>query len=134
LIVVDVNVVVYLLTECPQHEAAAELWAIDGDWRLPPLWQHEFLNLLATLSRQNYLDLATAIEVWQTAVSLFARREMPPDMLRALRLAFTHGISAYDAQYVALAHELGCSLVTEDRRLREAFPDIARSLLEARNS
>jgi len=34
LIVGDVNVIVFLLTECPQQEAAAQFWAIDSDWRL----------------------------------------------------------------------------------------------------
>lgn len=37
-------------------------------------------------------------------------------------------MSAYDGQYVALARRLGTPLITGDRRLLRAFPDIARSM------
>ena len=35
----------------------------------------------------------------------------------ALRIASQHGLSYYDASYVALAEELDCVLVTADQRL-----------------
>ena len=37
-------------------------------------------------------------------------------------LAVEHGISVYDAQYVALAMALDTRLVSEDKKLRHRFP------------
>jgi predicted nucleic acid-binding protein len=39
-----------------------------------------------------------------------------------LTLALESGCSAYDCEFVALAKQLGVKLVTEDAKLRRAFP------------
>jgi predicted nucleic acid-binding protein len=46
----------------------------------------------------------------------------------ALRLAGELDLSAYDAQYVALARALAAPLVTEDRKLRRILPHEALSM------
>jgi predicted nucleic acid-binding protein len=73
-IVVDVNVIIYLLTETPQRTLACGV------------------------------------------------REQQPEMEYALSLAIQHGISAYDAQYVALAASLDAQLVSEDKKLQRVLP------------
>jgi predicted nucleic acid-binding protein len=40
----------------------------------------------------------------------------------ALELGFVHRISVYDALYLALAQEFGCTLVTADRRAFDGIP------------
>ena len=128
MIVADVNLIVYLLTDTPQREQAVALYQEDSDWRLPPLWRHELLNVLATLTRQTVITGEQAVTLWHNALGLFAGREQDPDMDRSLRLAIEHRISAYDAQYVALAEALECLLVTADKRLRRKFPECSRGL------
>ncbi len=130
MIVVDVNVVVYLLTETPQCELARDLRENDRQWLVPPLWRHEMLNVLATLARQDVLDAPSALTVWRNALDLVGNSERTPDMERALSLAIDHGISAYDAQYVALAESLGVSFVTEDKKLQRLFPDRVFSMAD----
>lgn len=122
MIVVDVNVVVHLLTASGKHDAARALWERDPDWRLPALWRHEFLNVLATMTREGYLSQEDAATLWERALSLLAAAEATVDWVHALDLAIGCRISAYDAQYVAVAQSLKTSLVTEDARLRKAFP------------
>ena len=123
MIVVDVNVIVYLLTETPQRDSARRVRERDGDWLVPPLWRHEMLNVLATLTRQDMLDVSSALKVWRNAIALLGTREQQPDMEHSLSLAIEHGISAYDSQYVALAASLGVSLVSEDGKLQRLLPD-----------
>lgn len=128
MIVIDVNVIVYLLTETPQRESARQVYERDSDWLVPPLWRHEMLNVLATLTRQDVLDVSSALTVWRNALGLLETREQQPDMENALALAVDHRISAYDAQYVELATSLGVLLVSEDKKLQRLFPKMVFSL------
>jgi len=41
-------------------------------------------------------------------------------------LVAAYGITGYDAQLVALAKELHCTLYTQDRELIEKFPKLAK--------
>lgn len=47
MIVVDVNVVAYFLIDGDKIAAARNLSRYEGDWCLPVLWRHEYLNVLA---------------------------------------------------------------------------------------
>ena len=71
--------------------------------RLPEPWRHEFLNILATWSRRGGAPSADAQELWRRAVRWIGPCEVPVNMIAALALAHEHGISAYDAQYLARA-------------------------------
>jgi predicted nucleic acid-binding protein len=130
-IVVDVNVVVHLLTASARHALAKALWEQSSSWCLPTLWRHEFLNVLVTLCREGYLSREDAVELWDRAISLFASSEIEVDWPAALRTALDHRISGYDAQYAMLAERLDTVLVTEDLRLRKAFPKRCLSLEQA---
>ena len=123
MIVVDTNVISYLLVEGEPTASAQKLWGLDSDWRVPSLWRHEFLNVLATLAKAGGLDLEDAQEIWRTALDLFSPCEEDANLADALRLAVRAGVSAYGAQYVALARHLEVPLVTEDRRLRTRVPE-----------
>jgi len=122
-IVVDVDVVIYLLTDTPQRSLAVRLYEQGKEWRLPPLWRHELINVLGTLTRNEVLDLEAAVQLWRNALDLFAAGEQQPDMEQALALAVDRGISVYDAQYVTLAVALDTRLVSEDKKLRRRFPE-----------
>jgi len=100
----------------------------DPDWRLPSLWRHEYLNVLATFARSGGATAAQARSLWRRAIGFFAPREEPTDAEAALELAIEHPVSAYDGQYVALARRLAVSFVTEDRRLLKAFPQLAQTM------
>lgn len=131
MIVADVNVLVYLLTDTPQRSLAKALYERDSDWRLPPLWRHELVNVLATLTRNGVIDPQPARQAWRNAFHLFAAGERELDLEEALSLAMESGISAYDAQYVALAQALDTWLVSEDQRLQRSFPNRVASLGQA---
>lgn len=122
MIVVDANVLAYLLIDGPKSRQARALLERDPEWAVPPLWRHEFLNILAASVRTGRLGLAQAEGLLGHAVRLLEDNERQPDMAAALRLAARHKLSAYDAQYVALAQHLGVLCVSEDAKLRAAAP------------
>ena len=49
-------------------------------------------------------------------------------MESALALAAGNRLSAYDAQYIALAQQLQTLCVTEDQHLLKAFPALTRTM------
>ncbi len=124
MIVVDVNVTAYFFIEGEKTELARALRRSDSDWVLPPLWRHEFLNVLATFVRAGGASIGQAQSLYAQSIEMLGDAERDVDMAQALGLASLHDISAYDAQYVALAQQLSAVCVSEDRRLQRTFPDI----------
>lgn len=128
MIVVDTNIIAYLFIKGERTEQARQLYAQDPDWTTTPLWQHEFLNVLATMVKQGNRTVADALHLWHQAQALMLNQEKTITLSEALILATTHGISAYDAQYLTLAERLNCVLITEDKRLVQKFPDSAMTI------
>ncbi len=87
MIVIDVNTIVYLLTDSPKRESAVLLRKIDRDWRVPALWKHEMLNVIASLTRGKQIEVPDSYVLWNNANKLFAPKEHNPNLLNALTLA-----------------------------------------------
>ncbi|MCK6526684.1 type II toxin-antitoxin system VapC family toxin [Myxococcota bacterium] len=128
MIVADTNLVSYLLIEGEQTEGARAVWSMDPDWRLPPLWRAEFLNVLATSARAGVLDREQALLVWGRATALFGGGEVEPEGEAVLEVALRWGLSAYDAQFVCVAERLGVPLVTADKAILRACRDRAHPI------
>jgi predicted nucleic acid-binding protein len=127
-IVVDTNVLVHLHLSDDGRLAAEELLLSDSEWVAPALWRSEFRNALVTHLRRGVLSLDQALLVQAEAEDLMSGSEYDVDSDTVLRLAESSGCSAYDCEYVALAKSLGCRLVTGDKQVQSAFPDIASAL------
>ena len=128
MIVADTNLVAYLLIPGERTEAAEAVRARDSGWVAPPLWRSEFQSVLVQHLRVNSLDRTTALAAWSDAEALLSGREQAAEAVRILDAALHHTLSAYDAEFVALAEELGVPLVTGDRRVLKACPDVAVSI------
>jgi predicted nucleic acid-binding protein len=127
-IAVDTNVISALCVAGPLSAHADACFRRDPNWAAPRLWRDEFLNVLATSVRLGSFDLRVAESAWHAAVLRLSAHEQHPDPLRTLSIATTHRITAYDAQFVAVAQTLGVPLVTEDKELLKKFPGFAISL------
>ncbi|HSG40567.1 MAG TPA: VapC toxin family PIN domain ribonuclease, partial [Thermoanaerobaculia bacterium] len=68
MIVVDTNVLAYLLIEGEKTELATAVWRLDPEWRLPVLWRHEFLNILATYVKAGGAEVSDAEQIWKEAL------------------------------------------------------------------
>lgn len=131
MLVVDSNILAYLIIDGVRTSEARRLLDRDPDWHSERLALIELTNVLATAMRVRNLGLAPAnaalaegLDVIESGLHDLAHAE-------ALALASRFGITAYDARYLGIAMALGAPLVTEDRRLRKAAPALTRSLAEA---
>ena len=129
MIVVDTNVVAYLLLRGPQTAAAEALLEAQPTWAAPPLWRSEWRNVLVGYWRRGSLSLEQVIALQEQAETLVIGHEEPVQSEAVLRLAASSGCSAYDCEFVAVAQQLDAPLVTADRALLKAFPALTRSLL-----
>jgi predicted nucleic acid-binding protein len=127
-IIVDTNVVAYFFIEGPKTRLAQKVRDVDSRWCMPELWRHEFLNALSTHARHGGMSAGQAGTLWRKATELLTGCEVTVDMWSALQLSILHGISAYDAQYIALAEILNVRCVTEDRGLLHVFPQLTCSM------
>lgn len=130
MIVVDTNVIAYLLIEGDRTADAQALRLADPDWRSEPFLLVEFSNLLATQVRAKALSAAQAKSLLESAAQQVAAWVEVPHA-EALAVALDRQISAYDARFVACARRLSAPLVTEDSRLRTATPGSSMSIAEA---
>ena len=128
MIVVDTNVIAYLLITGDETEAARAALMSDAEWAAPMSWRSEFRNVLASYIRRRHLTVAEAIIVQHTAEEIVEGREYAVDSGEVLMLAAESGRSAYDCEFVALARALNVPFVTSDRQLFASFPDVAVAL------
>jgi predicted nucleic acid-binding protein len=124
-IVVDTNVLVYLLLPGEHTEQAERILRRDPVWAAPLLWRSEFRNVLAVYMRQGRLSLDHALQLMDNAEILLQGREYAVSSVRVLSLVAGTRCSADDGEFVALAQDLGVSLVTSDARLLAEFPATA---------
>lgn len=130
MIVVDSNVLAARAMCGVNTELAAQVEAIESLWVVPVLWRYELQNILAMATRARKITPKAAADAWSRLQAMLAENEHDPSAQRVLDLAERHRISAYDANFIALAVEIGTVCVTEDRELREKFPAIAVSMSE----
>jgi predicted nucleic acid-binding protein len=128
MIVVDANVIAYLVILSEQTTLAESVSRIDRDWRAPWLWRSELLNILAGYIRRGTLSIDGALMAMNAARS--AVTDVSVDEISVLELISTSKCTSYDCEYVAAAQSLGTRLVTADKQLLRSFPDVAVSMRE----
>jgi predicted nucleic acid-binding protein len=67
------------------------------------------------------MSFTDALEIMEDADQLMGGKDRDSASFRILRLAADSGCSAYDCEFVALAQDLGVTMVTSDRALIEKF-------------
>ena len=128
MIVVDSNVIAYCWLNGPMTGLAQRLRVKDPDWQVPVLWRSEMRSILAGYLRAGSLSAAQARRVMRQIEEALDGCEhlVPSDAV--FKVVEATRLSAYDAEFVALAEELSVPLVTEDRAVRQAFPESALSM------
>ena len=127
MIVVDTNLIAYLLINGEWTQRAEAVKRRDSEWVAPLLWRSEFRNLLSLYIRQEIFDLDHAINLLKSAEEIMQEREHTISSVSVMKLAASSKCSAYDCEFVALAQDLSVPLVTSDQKILTAFPETAVS-------
>jgi len=129
MIAVDANVVLPLLREDTLTRASRDVRAVAPDWVVPSLLKAELANALLKDVKAGFLTIDRAVQATGTVADLIAEaRVVDPPLTDVLVTAHRSSLTAYDATYVVLARSLGVPLVTEDKQILRACPDVARSM------
>ncbi len=98
MIVVDTNVIAYVLIPGTHSAKAQAALRKDSDWAAPLLWRSELLNVLALYVRQNQMPLNQAIRLFQASETLMKCREYRVSPTRVLELTAASNCTAYDCR------------------------------------
>ena len=129
-VVLDASVVAKWMAQ-PSHEAGYEAaerlkdQVISGEVRaaVPALLHLELINIAARKWGWGEGDLFEMLDLLDELPMVMD--EPDPGTVAGWS---AQGLTAYDATYVALADELNCTLVTEDRQIARVAPEIALPL------
>jgi predicted nucleic acid-binding protein len=125
MIVVDSNILAYLLIDGVFCKRAEALLVSDSNWIAPLLWKSEFRNILAGYIRRKDFSFDKAYQIIREAEFVLSSQEFEVDSLQVLELVRDSDCSAYNCEFVGLAIQNGCKLVTMDKQILKAFPKIA---------
>jgi predicted nucleic acid-binding protein len=131
MLLVDTNIVAYLLMDGDYTDGAQQLRIRDSDWRSEAFLLVEFTNVLASSIARKRMTLSSAEEFLAKAAALFDGKLGRIPHASVVAIAARYRVSAYDGRFLALADQLGSRLVTEDARLRAAAPRLTQSIAEA---
>lgn len=128
MIVVDTNVITYLVIEGQQTRIAERIMEADHEWIAPYLWRSEFRNALVKYLRRDLISLDEAHEYMRIAVKVMGGSEYAVPSAAVLALANRSRLSAYDCEFVVLARLRRLPLITADQKIVTEFPQIAVSM------
>jgi predicted nucleic acid-binding protein len=127
-IVVDTNVIHYCWVRGQHTEIAQAVRRQDPDWHAPILWRSELRNVLTAYLRRELMSRKQIVAILDAADQALAGNEhIIADQL-VLDVVEASTLTAYDAEFVALAGALSVPLVTADRAVLKAFPDRAMTM------
>jgi len=124
-IVVDTNIIHYCWVRGQHTEIAQAVRRQDPDWHAPVLWRSELRNVLTAYLRRGLLSRVQIGGILRAADQAMADGEhlVADDLV--LEVVAGSTLTAYDAEFVALASALAVPLVTADKAVLKAFPEQA---------
>ena len=132
MIVVDTNVMARLLLGGEGGADAALLFETDPEWVAPIILISELRNVLLGYVRRGGLTSDQAKAMIDDAAMILGDRIATVASGQVFDVGLECGLTAYDAEFVALARTLGVPLATSDNAILAGATDVAVSLQRAR--
>ena len=125
MIVIDTNVMTHLLMGGDRSADAARLFERDPEWAAPAILMSELRNVLLGYVRRGILSPAQASAMSDDAATNLGDRIRTVTSGQVIDVALECGLTAYDAEFVVLARNLGVPLVTLDGAILRGASDVA---------
>jgi predicted nucleic acid-binding protein len=125
MIVVDTNVIAHLLLATEFQSVCYAIYKKDPEWIAPILWRSEYTNVLAKYMRADLMSPSDANLTMMDALDLMENRDFFANPSTVIKLLSMSKVSAYDAEFIALAIETRNRLISFDQKLINLFPDVA---------
>ena len=122
MIVVDANIVAYLMITGRKTALARKLRELEPSWAVPSLCKHEFASLLGQYVMGGGMPAEDIPELWDRFGLIINGHEHEIEIPAAVLLSCERNINVYDANYVLLAQRLDVVLVTENKQLATSCP------------
>jgi len=107
--------------QATEYSEAVLATAPQAEWWVPALWRSEFANALLSLERRKLVDARWRRQTLAYCAQLPFMVDTEDASLDTLcELSADHGLTAYDAQYLACAIRYDFPLATQDRALTKA--------------
>ena len=128
MIVVDTNIIHYCWVRGQNTEVAQAVRQRDPEWHVSILWRSELRNVLTAYLRRGLLTRPQIDGKLSSADHALVDGEhiVPDDLV--LDVVARSTLTAYDAEFVALAGALAVPLVTGDRAILRTFPNRALTM------
>jgi predicted nucleic acid-binding protein len=127
-IVADVNLICYLLIQGKHTALAERVYARDRRWIAPRYHRFELLNVLSNNVRFSGMPREHALAVWNRAFRIVPGFSVEPDPIDVFNASADLGLTTYDCEYLVLARMRKLRVVTADKKMVEAAPDLAVSM------
>jgi predicted nucleic acid-binding protein len=125
MIVIDTNILAAIWIRSEKTQIARNCIVKDPDWIMPTLWQSEFISVLTQYFKVNHLNKKLFINLYNDASSILENRTMNAPIDTVFDCIQASTCSSYDCEFIALAKHIGVKLLTWDKKVLSAFPDIA---------
>jgi predicted nucleic acid-binding protein len=127
-IVVDTNVIHYCWVRGQHTKVAQAVRRQDPDWHAPILWRSELRNVLTAYLRRELMSWKQIAAILGAADQALSGSEHVIADELVLDVVVGSRLTAYHAEFVALASALAVPLVTADKAVLKAFPDRALTM------
>jgi len=127
-IVVDSNVIAYCWVNGPLTTLAQSVRVKDPEWHVPILWRSDMRSILTGYLRDGSLTGSQVSQVMHAAERAFVRREHIVPSPSVFEIVEKSRLSAYDCEFIVLASILDVPLVTADKAMLKAFPELALTM------
>ena len=124
MIVADANLISYLCIEGKDTEVSETVLKLDPRWICPLLWRSELLSVFSKYIRASLLTVEHSLSLWRKAEDA-VKESRASNHFDVLGLISKSTLSSYDCEFVALARQMSIPLVTFDKKILAAFPDVA---------